>query len=561
MKVNKRSEGVSKAPTLSSLSVENEKSNVLRFMNLEAGFYAYTRLGYTSGQLMMHATMEDASKSALLNCKSLLESDPKHKDAFFEVSDSNSTIIYQGEMKPKGKINFFIYKGNKGDYISNFEEELNTLLTNNNSTDMTTNPTTIQTDIQSMTEQNNENELLRRQAERFLAAKIFIKQDIDFFCLSEKEVLAIAKNVQDVAIANRNAENLQFQKAVLNVSPYIILSTELASGKSLDMNHVTFHFDLKYLATHCKLEKLFSGTDEWKKAPGKIALTKIRETIVTMYFDGRNLILNNQEETPLSCEVQQPKTPLQLPTEKKSSLSDFVETLIQQVQLHLCTLDYVVAHLKATNSTLSSSLESLTNGVLTGVITDDTLYLNIESGQSLKIELNRYSSETVVRDVLREQLTRLIAFACLSPSTESKLTSLVDETTVKSYAAQALFSSLTPTHEKEIEQLSSNVELEPENIDDSSSAIEKYNDLIDEGLYDALYDCSFVKVANRQIAVRSFLCKFAQKAGLNEDFSLDSLLRMMSDDESRQSIQDFLDGENLFSNSTNFNSCLIRLAA
>lgn len=560
MKVNKRLEGVAQTPLLSSLSVENEKSNVLRFMNLENGFYAYTRLGYKSGQLMMHATMEDASRAALLNCKSLLSSDPKHKDAFFEVSDSHSTILYQGEMKPKGKINFFIYKGNKGDYISNFEKELNTLLTNNNSTDMTTIPT-IQTDIQSMTIQNNENELLRRQAERFLTAKIFIKQDIDFFCLSEEEILAIAKNVQDAAIANRSAENQQFQEAVLSVCPYVILSTELASGKSLDKNHVTFHFDLKYLATHCKVEKLFSGTDEWKKAPGKIALSKISETIKAMYFDGRNLILNNNEETPCASEVQQPETPLLLPVGKKSSLSDFVETLIQQVQLHLCTLDYVVAHLKATNSTLSSSLESLTNGVLTGVVTDDTLHLNIESSQSLKIELNRYSSETVVRDVLREQLTRLIAFACLSPSTESKLTSLIEESTVKSYAAQALFSSFTPTHEKVAEQPSSNVELEPENIDDSSSAIEEYNTLIDECLFDALYDCSFVKVANRQTAVHSFLSKFAQKAGLNDDFSLDSLLRMMSDDESRQSILDFLDGENLFSDSTNFNSCQIRLAA
>lgn len=96
---------------LSSDSIDKEKENVSKYMNYTNGYFAYLRIGQMSGAIRFYPNVDTAYTATIKEAETLLMKGIPGSRTSFVISDSNQTIIYDGEPKKNRKIHFSIYDG------------------------------------------------------------------------------------------------------------------------------------------------------------------------------------------------------------------------------------------------------------------------------------------------------------------------------------------------------------------------------------------------------------------------------------------------------------------
>lgn len=526
-------QGEAHTPHLSSTSVENEQTNVHRYMNYSEGFFAFSRMENGSIPNRFYPTLNEAYRTTLTHCRDM-QKVKNSKNNFFRISDSVQNILYEGRIAPSGKIIFSIYNGKEGKTVSTINSELNKLLTNKNITNMEskTNFTANAVNHNELTD-NDMATAISSGATVYLEKQILTQASIKFLRLSEDCAKSIAQSVQNTAITNRDADNQSFIKAIGKASNNMICITKtLASGKPIDNNHVSFHDDLLYCASHCKSKKsLFDGSNTWKKVPGKIAYNKICDAIMDMYHTGQKMLLGT--DIPQKTIMI---TPVHVnTTEKKKTLDDIAKDITATIMTYLRSSSDMLYYLNIKKATLNSDLESLSNGVMSGIITNDRITLKIRSGQSKDLVLNDYPTDELLRDAIHTIVSQLFIGASISEETRDVVAALVELTSIEEFYIKTM--SQTPAV--------TDIPVEKDNAEGAkvdSAKIEQYNSLVTERLCGIIDSESHTGAKSLQISIRTFLKTCAAIAGFSGSMDISILVGLISDSFYRDLAMECLNG-------------------
>lgn len=416
------------SPLLSSTSVENEKHNVRQYLNYGAGFFVFSRMEAGNIPNRFYPTLEEAFRTTLTHCKNMGKiKNSKHN--MFRISNSAHKTIYEGKISPSGRITFSIYNGVEKEMKSTIDNELSKFI---NKKMMTTKKNTVaKTTKQNKFKKNDMATTLSSKSKTFIENGILTPENVKFLCLTEDSAKSIAQTVQDTSIGNKQADNQSFIENISKVSDNMISITKtLASGKPIDNDHVSFHDDFLYCASHCKSrDALFDGKRTWKKTPGKIAYTKIADVIMDMYYSGQKMLM--ETETTDSTETTIPVQTIT--TSQKKSLSDVVKDLTATVMTYLHLSDDMRYYLTLKNSSLEQDMTSLTNGVLSAAINNDSITFKTLSGQSKELMQKDFSTDELLRAAISSYLSQMFVGASISDKTRNLVSDIINIDTIEDY--------------------------------------------------------------------------------------------------------------------------------
>lgn len=512
--------GEARTPLLSSACVENEQTNVHKYMNYDNDFFSFSRMESGSIPNRFYPTLDEAYRTTLTLWRSVQQT-KNSKNNIFRISDSTHTILYEGKITPSGKIVFSIYNGKEGNTVSTIDSELNKLLTNKNITNMEVNNNLTASTVKSNEFKNNSMAAtISSKANIFMENDILTPESIRFLCLSEDCAKSMAQSIQETAIANKDSDNRNFIEAVTKASDNMICITKvLASGKSIDNGHVSFHDDMLYCASHCKSkESLFDGSNTWRKVPGKIAYDKISDAIMEMYHEGQKMLLAPDmaggEATVVSSPVQTAATA------SKKSLNDVAKGITATAMTYLRTSADIQYYLNIKNATLDSDLEFLSNGVFSGAVCADRITLNILSGLSKELILSDYPTDEVLRNAIQTSVAQLFVAASISGQTRERVSAIIELASIEEYYIETTLraSAITDTSAEENEEVKAN-----------GTNIDLYNSLVAERLCGIIDSEQYIEVRDKRVFMRTFLKTCASIAGLSEDTEISILAGLVSD--------------------------------
>lgn len=515
---------------LSSKSIENEQANVRQYMKYANGFFAFSGVGNGTAPSRFYPTLNEAYKETLTQCMKIQKKSNSEKNKF-RISDGKRKVLFEGRITPSNKIIFSIYKGKEEKVISTIDKEINNL-TIKKEKDMRDNSNSTVNVVRHNEFKNNDMAMaISSGATVYLEKKVLTQASVNFLCLSEDCAKSIAQSVQDTAIANKDADNQSFIEAIAKASSNMVCITKtLASGKPIDGNHVSFHNDLLYCASHCKSkESLFDGSNTWKKVPGKIAYHKICDSIMDMYYVGQKMLLaTDGTETSVNTVPMQKETIV-----PKKTINDVAKAITAVIMTHLRPSEDILYYLEMKNTTFDSDMESLSHGVMSGTINDDKITLKIQSGQSKEISLSGYSTDEQLRITIRKNVSQLFVCASISNKTRDMVATHIDLSSVEEYYFNSQMES----------QSFATVDVPAATTDgmgDNNNQIELYNKLIAEQLCGIVDMDSNIKSAYRRHVIGSFLRQCAEKSGL-PCTDMPALIDLISDSFYKELIMEYID--------------------
>ena len=446
---------------LSSESIANEQENVSKYMNFSNGHFAYLRLGKTSGSIRFYPDSQTAYSETVKEYGSLLLQGVTGSRASFYISDSNDNIVYEGEPKMNGKIHFSIYDGNcttQTVSLADPYEYYDTTLSTKQNESMEEITELIETPLDASTGNSFEEGIhaddIRKNASVFMEKDILTQDNINFLCLSEDSAHDLAKRVQDAAIINKNADNETFTRAIQDVSLNMITVTkQLANGKPTDKEHCSMHDDRLYLSSHSNPGYLFSGSNMWKRTPGKLDFYKLEDAIMDMYNKGREMILD------VSCGSQKENASVEIPvaddaivqetsitetpiiqestttTCERRSFNDAVLAITSTVMTYTTSSEDVLFYLRLKGTSLESEIKSLTNNVVMTSVKGDQIFFKTLSGISKELNIRDYADNDTLRDGVRTIIKQLIICAALSDKTRDSIATFVDVDSIVNYVS------------------------------------------------------------------------------------------------------------------------------
>lgn len=509
--------GEARTLLLSSACVENEQTNVHKYMNYANGFFSFSREESGCIPNRFYPTLEEAYSTTLTYWRSVQQT-KNSKNNIFRISDSMHTVLYEGKVTPSGKIVFSIYNGKEGNTVSTIDSELNKLLTNKNITSMEVKNNLTASAVKRDELKNNDMAAtISSKSNIFLENDILTPESIKFLCLSEDCAKSMAQSIQETAIANKDTDNRHFIDAITKASDSMVCITKiLASGKPIDNDHVSFHDDMLYCASHCKSKvSLFDGSNTWRKVPGKIAYDKISDAIMEMYHEGQKMLL---APDMASGEATVAHTPLQTATTaSKKPLRDVAKGITATVMTYLRTSADILYYLSIKNATLDSDLEYLSNGVISGAVCTDRITLNIPSGLSKELILSDYSTDDVLRNAIQTSVAQLFVAASISGQTRDRVSAIIEFASIEEYYIETTLqvSAIADTPAKENEEVNTNIDL--------------YNSLVAERLCGIIDSEQYTEVRDKRVFMRTFLKTCASIAGLSEDTEISILAGLVSD--------------------------------
>lgn len=501
-------------------------------MNYNRGFFVFSRMESGSIPNRFYPTLYEAYRTTLTHCRDMRKV-KNSKNNIFRISDNTRNILYEGRIAPSGKIIFSIYSGKVGKTVSTINSELNKLLTNKNTTDMEAKNNFAASAVNhSKLKDNDMATAISSGATVYLEKKILLQASVKFLCLSEDCAKSIAQSVQDTAIANKDADNQSFIEAIDKASNNMVRITKtLASGKPIDKNHVSLHDDLLYCASHCKSkESLFDGSNTWKKVPGKVAYNKICESIMDMYHTGQKMLLEANESSNTIA-----TTPVYAGTAEKKTLDGVARDITATIMTYLRPSSDMLYYLNIKKATLDSDLESLSNGVLSGIISSDRITLKIHSGQSKDLVLNNYPTDELLRNAIQTSVSQLFVGASISGETRDRVSALVELASIEEYYIK------TMSHTPDVPEERGN----DEETKADSSKIERYNSLVTERLCGIIDSESHTGSKSLQVSIRTFLRTCASISGLSGNMDMPILVGLISDSFYRDLVMEYLDGQTL----------------
>lgn len=520
--VLKKQEGTH-LPFLSSTCVENERANVHKYMSFDKGFFSFSRIDNGCFPNRFYPTLDEAYKATLTSYRDTMKA-KNSKNNIFRISDSTHNILYEGLIASSGKIKFSIYKGKEECVASTIDSELNKLLTNKKLKEMETKTRTTANAVNQNELKNNDMaETISSNAKVYLENNVLTKANVEFLCLSENSAKSIAHSVQETAIDNKDADNKIFIKSIAKVSNNMICITKtLASGKPIDNKHVSFHEDLLYCASHCKSKDfLFDGSNTWKKAPGKIAYNKISDAIMEMYHAGQKMLLDVDTTKIIPATV----TSVQVNTTttvSKKPLNDIVKDITAIIMTYLRLSTDMQHYLDIKKATLDTDLASLSNGVFSGKISNDRIILNIKSGYSKELMLADYSTDELLRDAIRTNVSQLFICAGLSDKTRNLMSAFVEPASI-----EELYFKTTSQVQAITDASMEKGKVEKSTTDNNN--IDEYNSFIAEKLCGIIDSDPYTETRDRQVFIRTFLKTCAAIAGLPEDMNISMLTGQIAD--------------------------------
>lgn len=515
---------------LSSTCIENEQANVRQYMNYENAFFSFSRMKSGSIPNRFYPTLYEAYKTTLEHCKSM-KNVKSSKNNIFCISDCTQKVLYEGNITPAGKIIFSIYNGKKEKTVSTIDCELNKLTTNKNFINMAKRNITESVVGHNDFENNDMAVTISSKAKVYLENKILTPDSVKFLCLSETCAQSVAESVQKTAIANKNVSNQDFTDAIAKASHNMILITKaLASGKATDSNHVSFHDDLLYCASHCKSkESLFNGMNTWKKVPGKIAYNKICSSIMEMYHMGQKMLIETATADKMvkSASVQDN-------TAAKKTLNEVVRSITATVMTFLRSSADMRYYLNIKNITLDSELNTMSNGIMSGTINDDIITLKMQFGLSRQLILSDYQTDELLREAIRTNVSQLFVGASIFEKTRDMITALVDLSSIEKYYIDSQTNPQKPVNGAPVEKNNT------EDTKDNSDKIDRYNNLVAEKLYDVVDSESNAGTREKQLSVCAFLKTCAMTAGLPEGTDISIMIDWLSDPFNKDLVMDIL---------------------
>lgn len=510
-------QGEAHSTLLSSTCVENEQVNVHRYMNYDKGFFSFSRMENGCLPNRFYPTLDEAYRMTLTSYRDTMKA-PNSKNNIFRISDSMHNILYEGRIAPSGKIIFSIYNGKGERVVSTIDKEINNS-TIKNENDMENYSNSKASAVNNNELKNNDMAVtISSNAKVYLENNILTKANVKFLCLSENCAKSIAQSVQKTAIDNKNADDKNFIKAIAKASGNMICITKtLASGKPIDNNHVSFHEDLLYCASHCKSKKfLFDGSNTWKKAPGKIAYNKVYDSIMEMYHAGQKMLLDadTTKIRPAAVTSVHINTAT---TDCKKSLNDVVKDITATIMTYLRLSTDMRCYLDIKKATLDSDLESLSNGVIFGKISNDRIILNIKSGHSKELMLNDYPTDELLRNAIGTNVSQLFVCASLSDKTRNLVSAFVELASIEEFYIKMTLQQVQTITDAPIEKSY----IEKATTDNTN--IDRYNSLIAERLCGIIDSDPYTGTRDRQVFIRTFLKTCAAIAGLPEDMDISML--------------------------------------
>ena len=431
---------------LSSVSHAIEKEAISKYMNYSDGYFAYLRIGKTSSPIRFYPDAETSYTATLKEYESLLSQDVSGSRASLYISDSNGNIVYQGVPKPNGKINFSVYEGENTSKTVTLTDFHNSNIKNNNGMTQTEQTTAMVPVINTSYcyEEGTHADNIRLNASTFIDNNILTHENIKFLCLSDTAARKLAKNIQEAAIINKEADNETFVKAIQDTSLNMITITKkLASGNPTDENHCSMHDDLLYCAAHCKSsEFLFNGSNLWKRTPGKLDYHKLESAIMDMYNKGRKMILSvshesqaQSDDTNVSVTDAPVKKEVCQTMRGQLSFSDAVQAITSTIMTYATSSEDILFYLKMKGVSLESETKSLTNDVVSTSISGNLVTFSLLSGISKKLNIYDYADNDALRKGIRTTITHLLVCAAISDKTRDSISTVIDITSIENYVS------------------------------------------------------------------------------------------------------------------------------
>lgn len=412
---------------LSSESHVNEQENISQYMNYNNGYYAYLRIGKTSGAIGFYPDSQTAYSATLKEYGTLLSQGVSGSRSSFLISDSTDNIIYEGVPKLNGIIHFSIYEGKQTTKTVTLPNNKQ-LTTKNNKPMSTTKAPQSTLNVTYSYEEGAHASTVKHKASIFIDKDILTQEDINFLCLSPQAARQLAKKVQEIAIINKDLDDNTFESAIRDVSlGMVTITKKLASGKPTDDKHCSMHGDPLYCASHSNIDYLFNDSNLWKRTPGKLNYYKLEDAIVDMYNKGKEMVLN--APTPDSPIIKEVTTT----TNWYYSFNDAVQAITSTVMTFVASPKDVQFYLKMKGTTLESEIKSLTNNVMAINVIDNQVTFSVLSGKPKELGVKDYADSAALRDKVRSITMQLIICAALSDKTRESIAKVIDLNSIEDY--------------------------------------------------------------------------------------------------------------------------------
>lgn len=239
------------------------------------------------------------------------------------------------------------------------------------------------------------------------------EQEKAFLTMSEKDVLCIAANIKQIALANKDIEDGEFLRAILEPTDGAVTFTKHPNGKQVSF-------------AKCKLFRMTHA----KKHPGRISYQKIDETIINIHKRARVAVDIRQDEkeesTPTTKGCKKSMT-----SDRKRTAKELIDKIINTIIVHKNADAELRCYFKEKDCSLANDLAMLTNGVISCKIEKSNIILTNIVGRQKTIEIGNNMSKDTVKALLHTGIVKLIISATLSSSSREAVNEVIDVDTVE----------------------------------------------------------------------------------------------------------------------------------
>lgn len=230
----------------------------------------------------------------------------------------------------------------------------------------------------------------------------------EFFSTAESEIMKIAANTKNAAVACKELSDREFESAIADASNGLVTIHRSAKNP----NRVDFCQWEPYTMTHAK------------KDPGKKPLDAIEQTIIDTYRRGISETSVPIESDATSRDISINNAPT-LDCQNNTTTDELLNSIVSAILVRIGQNDYVRHYFRHLRPDLEEELSLLTGGVITCSISGNSITLGSIAGITSSIA----TADRPLTDIdteVRAILTRMLIQAAISSKTRDAVARIIN---------------------------------------------------------------------------------------------------------------------------------------